>query len=188
LENGMSKHTKNILSQAGNDTQGLACSGVTRHHHFRATRHLLDLGATRLKERPSLFLAKNTYIPCIIIREPRRADGRILHHSLTFFDSFLCNTFLLFSINTFSGHFLFGFIGLPPGMVCTSSEGNKLDARHGILARNFTFACFKDQFVEEAHARGACQSFGGRMSPANSRIMNFTFCQTTFHITSENVT
>jgi hypothetical protein len=63
LENGMPKHTKNPVKRAGNDTQGLACSGVTRHHHFRATRHVIDLGATSLKERqlPVPYQEKDIY-------------------------------------------------------------------------------------------------------------------------------
>jgi hypothetical protein len=145
LENGMPKHTKNPVKRAGNDTQGLACSGVTRHHHFRATRHVIDLGATSLKERQlPVPCQENTYIPCIIIREPRRADGRILHRSLTL--SILLFLFLLFLINTFSGHF--SFCTYPCRGHGSHIIGRKQAGREAWSFRtNFTFARFgKDNF------------------------------------------
>ena len=60
-----------------------------------------------------------------------RSNIASLAHILRFFPL----QHLLFSTNTFSGHFLFGFIGLPSGMACILSEGNKLDVRNGLLAR-----------------------------------------------------
>jgi hypothetical protein len=99
-----------------------------------------------------------------------------LQHLSSLFDKHTCRALFIWVYWPASGHGL-------------HIIGRKQAGREAWYSQtNFTFACFKDEFVEEAHARGACQSFGGRISPANSRIMNFTFCQTTFHITSENVT
>lgn len=153
----MPKHTQKFLSKAGDDTQGLACSGVTRTHS-RTIRHLLDLGATSLKERLSLFLAKNTYIPCIIIRETRRADGRTLHRSLHLrFFSF--ETCLHFLINTFSGYFSIWVIIMSSGMVSGLLEGIKLDARRGLFTQiSPLHILVEGGFLIRGHTRGACQS------------------------------
>jgi hypothetical protein len=53
---------------------------------------------------------------------------------VTFFDSFFATPSSLLDKHVLRALFIWVY-GLPPGMVCTSSEGNKLDARHGILTR-----------------------------------------------------
>lgn len=180
----MPKHTQKFLSKAGDDTQGLACSGVTRTHS-RTIRHLLDLGATSLKERLSLFLAKNTYIPCIIIRETRRADGRTLHHSLHLrFFSF--DTCLHFLITTFSGYFFH------LGYYHVFWHGKRVTGRNQAgreawsFYTNFTFTHSRRRWIFDKRPYPWCLSeSGGVPLPASSRIMNFaSFCQTIFHITS----
>ena len=180
----MPKHTQKFLSKAGDDTQGLACSGVTRIHS-RTIRHLLDLGATSLKERLSLFLAKKHIYP-LHHHSRNQTRGRSNTASLA------TPSVLFFRhLSSLLDHHVLGvFFHL--GYYHVFWHGKRVTGRNQAgreawsFYTNFTFTHSRRRWIFDKRPYPWCLSeSGGVPSPASSRIMNFaSFCQTIFHITS----
>jgi hypothetical protein len=138
------------------------------------------------EEKAFAFPCKKPHISPASYHSRTQTRGRSNTASLATFRLFSHHTFLLFLVNTFSEHCLFGSTSCLRAWSADYWKENKLDARSGLFtqfspSRNFV----EGGFWAASHSRGACQSLEVIALPASSRITKFTsFCQTRFHITS----